>query len=550
MNPIHTRLLWIISALLLLNACGLRMEDPDHQTVLRYNEDLNITSLDPIYARNQANIWGVAQLFNSLVELDDSLQINPAVAKSWKIDDDGLSYTFFLRDDVYFHDDECFPAGKGRRVVAEDFVYSLSRLIDPRLNSPGAWVMNPVARLEDGSLDVTATNDTTLVIRLQQAFPPLPGLLSMQYCAVVPHEAVTYYGQDFRRNPVGTGPFRFAYWKEGVKLVYLKNAHYFEKENGQRLPYLDAVSISFINDRQTAFLEFIKGNLDLLTRVDASYRDELITPAGELQGKYQDQLQMITMPFLNSEYLGFFLGDPRSVVKSPLHDVRIRQAINYGFDREKMLTFLRNNVGTPAHAGFIPVGMPGFIDNSGGYHYNPDKALKLLEQAGYPNGEGLPDITLHTNQAYQDIAQYIQFELSRLGIQIAIDVLPPATLREMMASGDAPFFRGSWIADYPDAENYLALFYSENKTPAGPNYTHFESDVFDRLYEKALSETNDSIRFMLYHRMNDIVIENAPKVFLFYDQSMRFVHSHVHNMSNNPLNHLVLKRVWIDPDQI
>lgn len=546
MSPIQPRFFYFLTAVLMIQACGPRMEDLDHLTVLRYNEDLNITSLDPIYARNQANIWGVAQLFNSLVELDDSLNVIPAIAKRWEISEDGLIYTFYLRDDVYFHDNECFPGDKGRRVVAEDFVFSLSRLIDPRLNSPGAWVMNQVARRGDGRLDVSAENDTTLVIRLRQTFPPLPGLLSMQYCAVVPYEAVEFHGPEFRSNPVGTGPFRFAYWKEGVKLVYLRNEHYFEIEDGQRLPYLDAVSISFINDRQTAFLEFIKGNLDLLTRVDASYRDELITPAGELQEKYHDKLKMITMPFLNSEYLGFFLGDSRPRAKNPLLDVRIRQAINYGFDREKMLTFLRNNVGTPAHAGFVPVGMPGFVDNSGGYHYNPEKALSLLEQAGYPNGEGLPVITLHTNQAYQDIAQYIQFELSRLGIRIAIDVLPPATLREMMASGDAPFFRGSWIADYPDAENYLALFYSNNKTPAGPNYTHFEDERFDRLYEKALTETNDNLRMQLYHEMNAIITENAPKVFLFYDQSMRFVHNNVHNMTNNPLNHLVLKRVWMD----
>jgi len=549
MTPLlQNRLFYFLAAMLLLQACGQRMEDLDHLTVLRYNEDLNITSLDPIYARNQANIWGVAQLFNSLVELDDSLNVKPAVAKHWEISEDGLKYTFFLRDDVYFHDNECFPGGKGRLVVAEDFVFSLSRLTDPRLNSPGAWVMNQVARRKDGSLEVSAENDTTLVIRLRQTFPPLLGLLSMQYCAVVPHEAVTLYGAEFRRNPVGTGPFRFGYWKEGVKLVYLRNAKYFERENGQRLPYLDAVSISFIKDRQTAFLEFVKGNLDLLTRVDASYRNELITPSGELQDKYRDKVQMITMPFLNSEYLGFFLGAPESESETPLHDVRIRQAINYGFDREKMLTFLRNNIGTPAHAGFIPMGMPGFNNNSGGYYYNPDKALRLLEKAGYPNGEGLPVITLHTNQAYQDIAQYIQFELARIGIQIAIDVLPPATLREMMASGDAPFFRGSWIADYPDAENYLALFHSENKTPAGPNYTHFELELFDSLYEQALFETNDSIRIELYHQMNDIIIENAPKVFLFYDQSMRFVQKNVKNMTNNPLNHLVLKRVWIDAD--
>ncbi len=532
--------------LLALGACGTGLPDMEDLTVLRYNEDQNITSLDPAFARNQANIWGVTQLYNSLVELDEELNVRPAVARSWKVSDDGLTYTFFLRDDVVFHDNPCFPDGKGRRVVAGDFVYSLSRLVDPELNAPGAWVMNRVARREDGSLKLSAPNDTTFVVQLQQAFPPMPGLLSMQYCAVVPHEAVEKYDRGFRRNPVGTGPFQFAYWKEGVKLVYRKNKHYFEFDGKERLPYLDAVSISFIVDRQSAFLEFIKGNVDLLTRVDPSYQDELLTPAGDLQGRYKDDLKMITMPFLNSEYLGMLVSDNHLPEDWPLRHRKVRQAINHGFDREKMLTFMRNNIGTPAHSGFVPLGMPGFTQNEGGYHYDPDKARQLLAEAGYPDGQGMPVITLHTNQAYQDIAQYVQFELARLGIPLEVDVMPPATLREMMANAEAPFFRGSWIADYPDAENYLALFHSKNKSPAGPNYTHFQNKTFDRLYEKALSESNDSLRYSLYHQMDSIIVAEAPKVFLFYDQSMRFVHNHVENMGNNPLNHLVLKRVRIN----
>ncbi len=547
----HARLftaIWCV--LFLLQGCSSGFEEDEDLTVLRYNEDQNITSLDPVFARNQANIWGVTQLYNSLVELDEELQVQPAIAHSWHISDDGLEYAFVLRDDVYFHDDDCFPDGRGRRVVADDVVFSLNRLIDPAINAPGAWVMNQVARIPDGGLDVQALADTLVRIRLEKPFPPMLSLLSMQYCAIVPWEAIDRYGRDFRRNPVGTGPFRFALWKEGVKLVYRKNERYFEFDGDQRLPYLDAVSIRFIQDRQTAFLEFIQGNLDLLTRIDPSYQDELLTPDGQLQPRYADKLHKITMPFLNSEYLGFAMQEDKQPDDWPLRHRKVRQAINYGFDREKMLRFMRNNIGTPAHSGFVPVGIPGFTENAGGYHYDPDEARRLLREAGYPGGEGLPVITLHTTQAYQDIAQYIQFELSRLGLRLDIDVMPPATLREMMANADAPFFRGSWIADYPDAENYLALFHSDNKTPAGPNYTQFQNDTFDYLYERALSETDESARKALYHQMDSLIIAEAPKVFLYYDQSMRFVHQYVKNMRNNPLNHLVLKRVKIDKEKM
>lgn len=543
MEFLRKRTLLLILFLLVFLSCGRKPAEMEEGMVFRYNEAANITSLDPLYARNQANIWATSQLFNGLLQLDEDLNIRPAIAKSYQVSDDGLVYSFSLRRDIYFHDDACFPGGEGRPVVASDFVYSFSRLVDPRLNAPGAWVMNPVKRNPDGSLVVEAPSDTTLVISLSQPFPAFPGLLTMQYTAVVPFEAIEAYGENFRSRPVGTGPFRFAYWKEGVKLVLLKNENYFEFDGEQRLPYLDAVAISFIIDRQTAFLEFIKGNLDFLSSVDASYKDEILTPEGTLQPKYESRFKMISKPFLNTEYLGILVDERTLPGDWPLREEKIRRAINLGFDRDKMMRFLRNNIGIPAHAGFVPVGMPGFSTNEGGYGYDPDQARQLLAEAGYPGGQGLPKLTLQTNQNYLDISQYIQHELSKIGISLAIDVMPPATLRETMAKGEARLFRASWIADYPDAENYLALFYSKNHAPAGPNYTRFSDPRFDRLYEQSLSITNDSLRQTLYREMNQILVEKAPVVFLFYDQSVRFVPVEMQGMGNNPLNHLDLRRV-------
>jgi peptide/nickel transport system substrate-binding protein len=527
-------------------SCKSPYEDLSHLRVFRYNEDGNITSLDPVYARNQANIWATSQIFNGLVQLDTLLNVESAIAHAWEISDDGLLYTFYLRNDVFFHDDLVFPDGTGRKVVAEDFVYSLNRIVDPALNSPGTWVMNAVDRLSDGSLALFAPSDTVFQIRLIEPFPPMLGLLCMQYCSVVPREAVEEYRQEFRSRPVGSGPFYFQYWKEGVKLVLRKNHNYFEFDGEERLPYLDAISISFIIDRQTAFLEFIKGNLDILTRIDASYKDELLTPSGELQDKYKNRFYKLTGSFLNTEYLGILMDDENGRQITALKQAKVRQAINYGFDRERMLQYLRNNIGTPAHAGFVPVGMPGFYENSGGYTYDPEKARRLLAEAGFEGGEGLPPVELATTSQYLDISQYIQHELARIGIKMQINVMPPATLRELMAKGEAGFFRGSWIADYPDAENYLALFYSPNHAPQGPNYTRFSHPGFDRLYEKSRLVVNDSIRFKYYHQMDSIIIAEAPVVPLYYDQSIRFLPHRVKGMQTNPLNHMLLKRVKME----
>jgi len=530
--------------MLLLQACSGPFGSLDDSRVFRYNESANITSLDPAFARNQANIWGVHQLFNGLVQLNDRLEVKPCIARNWEISDDGKTYTFFLRSDVFFHDSPCFETGKGRQVVAADFVFSFRRILQASVASPGAWVFRNVA-VHEGEPRFIALNDSVLIVELEQPFPPFISLLSMQYCSVIPEEAVKYYGAAFRSNPVGTGPFRFAMWKEGVKLVMLKNENYFEKDGDHQLPHLDAVAVTFIADKHTAFLEFVKGNLDFLSGIDASYKDELLTRSGDLNPRYQDEIKKITQPYLNTEYLAFQINPELAANQNnPLLKPEIRQAINHGFDRSRMMRFLRNNIGTPGLYGFIPPGLPGFSGNAAtGYDYDPAKVRELLAQAGYPNGSGLPPITIATNASYLDLTRYIQHQLNELGFDIRIDVNPPATLREMIAQARAPFFRASWIADYPDAENYLSLFYSKNFTPAGPNYTHFKSATFDTLYETALSETDDSLRIALYRKMDSLVMEQAPVVVLYYDQVLRFTRHNIEGLGSNAMNLLDLKKV-------
>jgi peptide/nickel transport system substrate-binding protein len=519
----------------------------ENLNIFKMNEAVGITSLDPAFARNFENIMAVNQIFNGLVQMNEKLEVIPAIAKSWDISEDGKVYTFHLRNDVYFHDHPAFPDGKGRKVVAQDFVNSFYRIIDPKLASPGAWIFNDVDFSEKSDYSgFIAVDDTTLKIILKNPFPPFLGILTMQYCSVVPHEIVEKYGEDFRSNPVGTGPFKFKTWKEGVKLVFVKNENYFEKdENGNKLPYLDAVSISFIKDRHSEFLSFIRGEFDLLSGLDGSYKDELLTQQGELKEKYKDILELRKVPFLKTDYIAFYLDERNEAVKkSPLRLKQIRQAINYGFNREEMVRYLRNNIGQPAHAGFIPMGMPGFDPAKVvGYRYNPDKARDLLYQAGFPDGKGLPEITLSTTSAYLDLCEYIQKQLNEIGIKIKIDILPAAIHSESAARGKLQFFRKSWVADYPDAENYLALFYSKNFAPVGPNYTHFNNQLYDKLYESAKQTLDFNKRIELYQEMDRIIVEEAPVVNLYYDEAIKFHSKNIEGLEINPMNLLTLKRV-------
>ena len=526
-----------------LFSCNSPFYDDPSLTVFRYNEFSNITSLDPAFAKDQANIWACNQLYNGLLQLDDQLHIHPCIAKEWQIDSSGTTYLFHLRNDVFFHDHPTFRGGKGRQVTAHDFVFSFNRILDPALASPGTWVFSKVAHTEEGYA-FSAIDDSTFQIMLVEPFPPFAGILTMIYCSAVPEEVINSPGADFRRNPVGSGPFSFKTWKENVKLVLVKNNRYFEFEKEKRLPYLDAVAITFLIDKQSAFLEFVKGNLDFISGLDQSYKDELLSKDGQMRIKYHDRFNMLTQPYLNTEYLGILVDTSLDIVKnSPLRHKKVRQAINHGFDREKMIRYLRNNIGYPGLYGIIPPGLPAFDSSLVAYDYNPAKARQLIREAGYNNMEEIPVITLHTTAEYVDLFKYLQNQLEEIGLKINIEVNPAATLMQMKAFSKINFFRASWIADYPDEENYLSLFTSKNLAPSGPNYSRFQNEIYDSLYEKSQITIGEKERINIYRQMNQAMISEAPVVILYYDQVLRFTQKNIQDLGTNPLNLLSLKRV-------
>jgi peptide/nickel transport system substrate-binding protein len=482
-------------------------------------------------------MWAVDHLYNGLVYLDDSLNITPCLAKRWTISEDGLTYTFYLNNNVYFHDNPCFTNNNGRKFVADDVVYSFNRILDTTINSPGSWIFKDKVRPQN---PFEAKDDTTFILHMDKPFRPMLGILSMQYCCIVPREAVDFYKKDFRKNPVGTGAFKFKKWLENQGLFLIKNENYWEKDSaGTPLPYLDGVRVSFMTDRKTAYLEMMRGRLDFMSGIESSIANELLTQDGEMQPKQLGRLQLIKTPYLNTEYLGINMNFNKNI--TPLSYKKVRQALNYGFDREMMLRILRNSMGKPANNGFSPRGLPSFDATTEGYHFNPQKARQLLFEAGFPNGKGLPTIKLLTNKDYLDLCTFITRQWEELGVKVQIDVMETATLRDMMAKGTAPFFRASWIADYPDAESFYAVFYSKNPSP--PNYTRFNNAEFDRIYDQAMSENDDTKRYALYHELDKILVDEAPVIFLFYDESSRFALANIQGLSRNAMNLLPLK--WV-----
>jgi peptide/nickel transport system substrate-binding protein len=538
---ISGRHLFVVSAALLLLSCSNRQQQ--EQNYFHYNEGFGITSLDPAFAKNQSNIWAVHQLYNTLVETNEQLEIIPSLAQSWTISEDRLTIDFLLRTDVFFHDHPAFASGKGRRMVAADVVYSFQRLMDPATASPGSWIFNNRVDPVNG---FTAVNDSVFRLRLLRPFVQVLGVLSNVYCSIVPREVVGYHGTDFRRNPCGTGPFRFFVWEEGQSLILKKNAAYFERdEKGNRLPYLEGVKVSFLDSKATEFLEFRQQRFDFINDIDPSFKDELLTKQGTLRKEWEGRVVLNKHPYLNIEYFGILVDSTNPLVKaSPLRSKAIRQAINYGIDRRKLMLYLRNSIGTPAESGFVPPGLPSF-DSAvvKGYTYQPQKARALLKEAGWP-WPNQPEIRLLTIPIYADLGSYIARQLEEIGLRVKVEAVQKSLLLTQTSKQQALFFRASWIADYPDAENYLSVFYSKNPSP--PNYTRFNHPAFDRLYEQVTRETNDSVRYKLYQEMDQLVMNEAPVVPLWYDMVIHLVQPYVQNFKPTALNVLELRRVQMN----
>ncbi len=508
--------------------------------VFRYNEAAGVNTLDPANARYLEDMRVINQLFDGLLELDESMQIQPCIAKSHHISDDGLTYTFSLRDDAYFSPSEFFDQTSKRKVTAHDFVYSFNRILDPKVASPGMWIFKQVDT-DRGAF--TAVNDSTLVIRLKEPFPAFLGILTMQYCNAVPKEIVDHFGEDFRNNPIGSGPFKLAFWLEGVSLVLHKNENYQRLNNeGKKLPLLDAVRVDFVRDKSTMFLDFLKGKYDFISGLDPSYKDELLTPNGELNEAYIDKVVFQKVPFIKTDYIGLLVDEDKLASDSPLRSKEFRQALNYSVDRQKLVKYLRNNSVFPAFNGFLPKGFGAHGAHlHKGYQFDLEKAKELLVSSGLSDLD--KPFVISTTSEYVDICEYLQHQWGELGLNVKVEALQSSNHRDLVANSEIEVFRKSWLADYSDEENFLGLFYSGNFSPNGPNYTHFFNEEFDELFEKAMTVSAYNERKILYGRMDSLILEEAPVIPLFYDQVSHFLSHEVRNFQTNSINMLDLSQV-------
>ncbi len=539
--------------------------------VLRLNEIENIKSLMPIAINEQNSYHLASQVYEGLLKYNQKdLTLMPGIAKSWEPNADQTEYTFNLRTNAKFHDDACFPEGKGRSANATDIKYCLERVCtqDPNNNQFEVTLKDRVVGATEcfeasktgkniGVSGITIVNDSTIKIKLNHPDASFLNVLAMPGCYIYPKEAVTKYGNDLRIKTVGTGPFFIETVKEGEVIIMKKNQDYWGvDENGNKLPYLDGIKWSFIKEKKTEILEFKRGNFDMVYRIPVEMFGELMGKLENAKGEGND-FEIVSSTALNVNFYGF------NIAANPVFAKKeVRQAFNFAIDRGKIADFTIQGEGAAADYGMVPY-TEGFEKDGYDYKslkiYNLDvaKAKELMKKAGYPDGKGFPEVTLEINSGGGDrnilVAEVVKSMLEQnIGVKVNINTIPFPEHIENVQSSKSDFFRYAWVADYPDPETFLNLFLGTS-VPASVteksfiNLTRYKNSRFDSLFMAARKVGDKTQRFKLLSQAEKIVMEDAPVMPIFYDENFRLEQKNVRNLPENAMNYMDMTTTYLIP---
>ncbi len=569
-----------IGAAVILSSCGgsktedqkntaIAKGDVKYGGVFKMNETEDFKSLYPLNVTMALEQRIANQLFEGLVQLNqEDLSIVPGLSDTWEINDDATEYVFHIRKGVMFHDNTCFEGGTGRELKAQDFKYCFDRIAVSDPSNQMYWLFKDKVKganeyhdsakngkpLEGGISGVTVVDDYTIKIELNYSFAGFLNIISHNACQVYPKEAVDTYGAEIRINCVGTGPFKVNKIKEGETVILGRNTNYWKSDKlGNKLPYLDGLKFSFNKEKKAELLEFKKGNLDLVFRLPLEMISDVVGELNDAQKGGNRPYVMQVVPALSVYYLGLQHKLP------PFDNVDVRRAFNYAVDRESIVTYTLQGEGRAATHGIVPPFKGYDFENVKGYEYSPEKAKEHLKAAGYPNGAGFPEITLQINPGGGDrnvqIAEVVQKMLNEnLGINVKIEQMQFAQHLENLETGKATFWRAGWIADYPDPENFLNLLYgghvpADIETKAYINAMRYQSPKFDSVFNSALREIDDVKRFDLFRQADQIAIDDAAIMPIFYDENTRLIQVYVKNFPSNAMEYRDMSEVYFDHDE-
>jgi oligopeptide transport system substrate-binding protein len=534
-------------SLLLASSCRDRMAG---ENVLRAAITEQLKGFDTAQAGDSISVAIQGQIYEPLFQysyLKRPIQLEPLLAESMpEFSADGLTCTIRIKKNVFFQDDECFTQtkGKGRELTAADFIYSYKRLADMNNSSTGWWIFDGrIAGLNEFRTYTKSTKTPdydrkveglkaidrySFQIKLIKPFPQILYVLAMPYSAAIPREACETYKDEFLNHPVGTGPYRLERWVRGSQIILVRNQNFRNElypsegmpedrtngllaDAGKKMPFIDKIIYQVIIEDQPLWLNFLKAKLDFSGIPKDNY-DSAVSKDRQLTKQMLDKgIRLVITPAPVVSYIGFNMDDPL-LGKNRL----LRQAMSMAFDRTRYIELFSNKRALEANLP-LPPDFEGFIP---GYRnpagYNLEKANKMLALAGFPEGKGLPVFNYDlgsTDTTTRQGADYFIQQMAAIGIRINVSSYTWPQFLERVKTRTSQIFGLAWEADYPDAENFLQLFYGPNSSP-GANNVNYNNPEFDRLYEQASGMLSSPARTALYEKMARMVTEEVPWILL------------------------------------
>lgn len=570
----------VLAILLGLSACTKKQDL--NEKVLNLSIPAEVKGYDPVYAEDMYSSNEIARIYEGLLEYHPfkiPYTLIPNLAESLpEVSKDGLTYTFKIKQGVVFQDDEAFAGGKGRELVAEDFVFSIKRLADPKLQSTGWWLFDgKIAGLNewrdrnskadkvnyDEQIEGLKSLDKyTLQFKLAKPYPQFLYSLAMTYTFAVAKEVVEKYGKEFLNHPVGTGAFKLPKFDQTKKITYTKNPTFRKKlypsdgsewfvkngflaDAGKPLPLIEKLVINVMTEDQPRWLKFNKGELDVIGIPKDNF-NFAIKNKTELSDELKAKGVVLEVkPNLDLTYVGF------NFEHKIFQNLKLRRAMYLAYDDNKANELFYNNTAAEAHS-IIPPGMAGYDES----YKNPYKgsnieaAKKMLAEAGYPEGKGLPEITYDApdSSTSRQISEFFSKQMEQIGVKIKVVLTPWPEFTAKVKKKQVQMFGLAWAADYPDAENFLQLLYGPNGSP-GSNSSNYKNAEFDKLFAKASLMQDSPERSALYNQLNKMVAEDVAMMYNTHRQSYAIMHGWLRNFTVSEFNAGQAQYLNIDLDK-
>lgn len=538
------------------------------KNILNYALTSNVSTLDPAISYDTVSAKVVYQVYESLFEYDYLIrpyQLKPLLAKEMPlIEEGGLKYTIKIKKNIRYHDSPAFN-GEKKTVKAQDFINQIKRLAFRPTNSGGWWLFdNRIKGLNEFrekvqsdfsqfySHDVEglqAVNDHTLVIKLNDPYPQLVYALAMAFTTPVTKEIINHYKNDLTQFAIGTGPYKLVSWKKNSHIKLVKNEFYHEsvypskgdryayekkllKDSGAKLPFIEQINFHIMKEAQTRWLNFRNKNIDLMV-LTKDHFPLALDNTGDLNEEFvKDDIRLQIAPTLTYWWLAFNMQ--HSILGK---NVLLRKAIGHAVNIDEYIKSFTNNIALKANS-IYPPGVNGYSPgNELPYKYDVPMAKKLLAEAGFPNGKGLPEFTYDvrgSTTVSRQMGEFIEKELGKIGIQIKVILNSFPGFLNKAKTGQLQIWQGGWAMDYPDPENVIQLLITKNHPP-GPNSTLYSNPKVDKLYKELFHAKESEDVQKVTKKVEELVSKDLPWIMQFYSRNYILHHGHLKNFRQSDL---------------